>query len=278
LEEAVKSFEQALDIKPDYAEAHSNLSAVKRYSADDTQITQMESLLSTDDLSQSDRMCLCFALAKAYEDLGQHDDLFQVLHEGNRLRKQELNYSLNQDKNLLSIIQKSFYSPPSLSEHSKSDAPSTVQPIFIVGMPRSGTTLVEQIIASHHAVYGAGELNYLNNIIGSIINDELTRSPNSLSKETSLSIRQQYLDSLTKLNAPEKVITDKMPLNFRYIGFIQFAFPEAKIIHLKRDPRATCWSIYKHYFNSKGDGFSYDQNDLAAFYHLYTELMTFWHQ
>jgi tetratricopeptide (TPR) repeat protein len=278
LDAAIKSYEQALAIKPDYAEAHRNLSTVKRYSADDTQITQMESLLSTDSLSQSDRIHLNFALAKAYEDLGKHDELFQVLQEGNQLRKQELNYSLNQDKNLLFITRKLFLSPPPLSEYVKSYNPSPIQPIFIVGMPRSGTTLVEQIIASHHAVHGAGELNYLNNIIGSIINDELTRNPNNLSKETCQSIRQQYLDSLTKLNAPEKVITDKMPLNFRYIGFILSAFPEAKIIHLKRDAIATCWSIYKHYFNSKGNGFPYDQNDLAAFYHLYTELMTFWHQ
>jgi tetratricopeptide (TPR) repeat protein len=277
LEVAVKSYEEALAIKPDFAGAHRNLSLVKRYLANDTQITQMESLLLIDDLSQSDRMHLCFALAKAYEDLGKHDDLFQVLHEGNRLRKQALNYSLNQDKNLLSIIRKLFHLPSSTSEHPKSFNPSPIQPIFIVGMPRSGTTLVEQIIASHHEVHGAGELNYLNNIIGPIINDKLTHNTISLSKESYQSIRQHYLDSLAKLNAPEKVITDKMPLNFRYIGYILSAFPEAKIIHLKRDPRATCWSIYKHYF-SKGNGFSYNQNDLASFYHLYKDLMIFWHQ
>jgi len=278
LEEAVKHYEQALAIKPDFAEAHQNLSKFKRYSAEDSQITQMESLLSTDELDQSYRMHLCFALAKAFEDIGQHNDLFRVLHEGNRLRKKDLNYSLDQDKNLHCIIRKLFHSQRSICKYSKSYEPPSVQPIFIVGMPRSGTTLVEQIIASHHAVHGAGELDYLNNIITPIINYNLNHQPSSLSKETHQSIRKQYLDSLTKLNVPEKIITDKMPLNFQYIGFILSAFPEAKIIHLKRDAIATCWSIYKHYFNSKGNGFSYNQNDLASFYHLYTDLMVFWHQ
>jgi tetratricopeptide (TPR) repeat protein len=282
LEAAVKRYEQALAIKPDFSKAHRHLSIVKQYSADDSQITQIESLLSTDGLSQSEHMNLCFALAKAYEDLGKDDDLFRVLHEGNHLRKKYLNYSLNQNKNLLPIIRKLFHSPPPLSEYSKSYEPSSVQPIFIVGMPRSGTTLVEQIIASHPAVHGAGELNYLTNIVVPIMNGNLNHNPSNLSQETRQSIRQsirqQYLDSLARLNVPEKIITDKMPINFQYIGFIMSAFPAAKIIHLKRDAIATCWFIYKHFFSSKDLGFSYNYNDLASFYHLYTDLMAFWHQ
>ena len=101
---------------------------------------------------------------------------------------------------------------------------------------------------------------------------------NGLPKKAFLSIRKQYLDSLSRFNVPENIITDKMPLNFRNIGFILSAMPEAKIVHLKRDARATCWSIYKNYFHSKGNGFSYNQEDLAGFYALYTELMAFWHQ
>ena len=93
-----------------------------------------------------------------------------------------------------------------------------------------------------------------------------------------LSIRKQYLDSLSRFNVPEKIITDKFPLNFRNIGFILSAFPEAKIIHLKRDARATCWSIYKHYFSDTGNAWAYNMDELAGFYGLYTELMAFWHQ
>jgi len=150
---AVKSFEQAVAIKPDYVKAHHSLSYLKKHKASDPQIAQMQSILSTNNLSQSDRKHLCFALARANENLGKQDEFFEYLHEGNRLRKEELNYSLDKDQSLFPIIKKMFISPSSLSYE-----PSTIRPIFIVGLPRSGTTLVEQIIASHHAVYGAGEL------------------------------------------------------------------------------------------------------------------------
>ena len=93
-----------------------------------------------------------------------------------------------------------------------------------------------------------------------------------------MSIRQGYFDSLSRLDVPEKVISDNMPLNFRWIGFILTAFPEAKIVHLKRDAMATCWSIYKHHFDSKGNGWAYNVDDLAGFYGLYIDFMAFWHQ
>jgi len=273
LDEAVKSFEKALSINPEYGKVYCQLGTIEKYTASDPQITQMQSLLSTSNLSQSDRIHLCFALAKVNENLGNQDEYFKFLHEGNRLRKQELNYSLDSSKNLSSTVKKMFSSPPSLSYKA-----STIRPIFIVGMPRSGTTLVEQIISSHHAVHGAGELTTLANLIELILKDDLAHNKNGLTKKSFLSIRQQYLDSLSGFNVPENVITDKMSLNFQYIGFILLAFPEAKIVHLKRDAMATCWSIYKSNFRNKGNGFSCNLNDLAGFYGLYVELMDFWHQ
>jgi tetratricopeptide (TPR) repeat protein len=279
IDDAVKCYEKAVAIKPDNAEAHRNLSALKKYTKDDPQITQMQSLVSTSDLSQSDRMLLCFALAKAYEDLGKQDELFKFLHEGNRLRKEDLSYSLDKDQKLFTSCRNLFSSLPSTIENSLSYETSAIQPIFIVGMPRSGTSLVEQIIASHHAVHGAGELSTLSELSYPIINDYSNYyDTNSLLKKAFFSIRQQYLDSLSSFNVSENIITDKMPLNFRYIGVILSAFPEAKIIHLKRDTMATCWSIYKHYFQSRGNGFSYNLEDLAGFYDMYIDLMAFWHQ
>ena len=276
-DEAVKSFEKALSINPEYIRVHRQLSAIKKYTTNDPQITQMQSLASTSDLSQSDRMHLCFALAKVYEDLEKQDELFKFLHEGNRLRKQELNYSLDMDQNTHSVVKKLFSSSSSMVKKSVYKA-SKIRPVFILGMPRSGTSLVEQIISSHHEVYGAGELNTLNNLIFPIVKERSTHDTNGISKKTFLSIRQRYLDSLSRFNVTEKVITDKMPINFRWIGFILTAFPEAKIVHLKRDARATCWSIYKHYFSGRGLGFPYNIDDLTRFYGLYTDLMAFWYQ
>ena len=273
VDDAVKQYEKAIALKPDYVSAHHHLSVLKKYTASDPHIAQMQSLLSTGNLSQSDQTHLCFALAKVNEDLGKQDEFFEFLHEGNRLRKEELNYSLDNSKILSSTVKKMFSSTLSPSYE-----PSTIQPIFIVGMLRSGTSLAEQIIASHHAVYGAGELNTLANLIEPILNDHLAKDKYKLSEKTFLSIRQEYLEALSRFNVPENVITDKMPLNCQYIGFILSAFPEAKIVHMKRDARATCWSIYKHYFSSAGNGWAYNLDDLAGFYGIYSNIMDFWHQ
>jgi len=107
---------------------------------------------------------------------------------------------------------------------------------------------------------------------------DLDKQYKKLTERTILFIRDEYLDMLNNLNNKEKVITDKLPLNFQYIGFILSAFPEAKIIHLKRDARATCWSNYKYYFVSKNNGYSNNFQDLAGFYGLYEDLMNFWHE
>ena len=265
IDDAIKQYEKALAINPNHVLAYYNLCAIKQYTMSDTQITQMQSLLSTGKLTQSERIHLCFALAKVNENLGNQNELFEFLHEGNRLRKEEINYSLEKSQNLSSTVRNLFSSPNSDIEKSLSFEPSAIRPIFIVGMPRSGTTLVEQIISSHHAVHGAGELTTLPTLIAPIARDCLTQNTN-LSDSNFLSIRQQYLNTLSSFDVPENVITDKLPLNFQYIGFILAAFPEAKIVHLKRDAKATCWSIYKSHFRNRGNGFSYSLDDLAGFY------------
>ena len=149
-------------------------------------------------------------------------------------------------------------------------------------MPRSGTSLTEQILDSHSSVRGAGELEFMNQLAHIIMQEQqanLTRQyPKPLSKNSMSAIRTRYHSSLQALNYPENIIVDKMPLNFRWVGLILSAFPEAKIIHLKRDPVATCWSNFNRYFPVHGLGFTNNLNDLAKFYHLYTDLMTFWHQ
>ena len=291
---AVKSYEKALAIQPNYVKAHHSLSIIKKFTENDSQITLMKSLLSDSNLSQSERIHLCFALAKANENLGNQEEQFEFLHEGNRLRKKELNYSLDEAKNLFCFIKELFNTLPNFIEQPLSFEPSTNRPIFIVGMPRSGTTLVEQIISSHHAVYGAGEITAIPTLIVQEAKNHLTQGSNiastiignmklnldntyNLPEEAFLSIRQQYLDELSRFEVPENVITDKLPLNFQYIGFILSAFPEAKIVHLKRDARATCWSNYQFFHLNNENRFSYNLDDLAGFYGLYVELMDYWH-
>ena len=277
-DEALNHYERAISINPSFAEAHFNLSGIKIYAKNDIQISKMQSLLSSDNLNHLDQTLINFALAKANDDLLDRDEQFKFLNEGNRLRKQQLNYSIDRYKDKHSVIKKMFSQKIPLINKDLIDEANFKRPIFIVGMPRSGTTLVEQIISSHHAVYGADELSTISKLTVSILEDSSTNGKNGLSEKYLVSIRQKYLDSLSSFKIHEDIITDKWPLNFQYIGFILSAFPEAKIIHLKRDARAVCWSIYKHYFSGKGNGWAYNFNDLADFYASYSDLMNFWHE
>jgi len=276
--EALNHYEKAIAIKGDFAEAHFNLSGVKKYKQSDIQISTMLSILPSKTLNESDQIFINFALAKVNDDLNNQEELFRFLNEGNRLRKAQLNYSIDDYQNKHSVIKKMFsHNLLSIEKELLSEKKSK-RPIFIIGMPRSGTTLVEQIISSHHAVYGADELNTISKLTSSILKDSSAQMKNGLTKRSLLTFRQQYLEHLSTLNINEDIITDKWPLNFQYIGFILSAFPEAKIIHLKRDARAICWSIYKNYFSGKGNGWAYNFKDLVSFYALYSDLMNFWHK
>ena len=276
--EALNHYEKAITIKLDFSEAHFNLSGVKKYIKSDNQIPTMQSLLSSNKLNQSGQIFINFALAKANDDLENHDALFKFLNEGNRLRKEQLNYSINEHHVKHSLIKKIFNKDLPTINKDLIEEPQFKRPIFIVGMPRSGTTLVEQIISSHHAVYGADELNTISLLTTSILKDSSSQAKNGLSEKSFLFMRKQYFHSLSSFNINEDIITDKWPLNFQYIGAILTAFPEAKIIHLKRDARAVCWSIYKHYFSGKGNGWAYNFDDLISFYASYFDLMNFWHE
>ena len=295
-DESMKSYEKALELRSDYVEAHNALSTIKKYKKNDPQIKQMKNLLNQTNLMLSDKISLNFALAKASEDLENHKDFFKFLNEGNHLNKEKLNYSIDSDLEGISNIRNIFI-------NSKGSAPKSnlkkgmPRPIFIVGMPRSGTSLVEQIISSHTEVYGAGELDFLSRSILKEIHTEVYGAgeldflsknvlkeikPDNIkkiySKEFFEKITNNYYRSLSSFNISEDIFTDKMPLNFRFIGFILSAFPEAKIVHLKRDPIATCWSIYKHYFKSNGNGYASNFDDLSSYYLMYKGLMDFWHK
>jgi len=271
--EAIREYEKALSINSNYAEAYYNLSNISRYTMNSEKISDMHSILTKNDLIQSDRIHLCFALANVNENLGLQDNYFRFLNEANYLQKKELNYSIEKDKNLFLNI-KSFFSSPI---ECLFDTPR-VSPIFIIGMPRSGTSLVEQIISSHHKVYGGGELAKFPDLIEPLIKDYFEKDITCNKESMFLSIRQEYSEYLANFNVAENIITDKLPLNFEYVGFILSAFPEAKIIHLNRDARATCWSNYKCFFINRSNEFAYSFDDIVGFYTLYKDLMKFWHE
>ena len=270
LEEAIDAYGEAIKIDPENASAHRNLSTIKKYKKIDRHVKQVEDLYKNSNLSADKKCKLSFALAKMYEDIGNLERAFDYLSAGNALRKKLLKYSINQDKQLFIRLKEI---QPALAKNALKieNEINSVIPVFIVGMPRSGTTLIEQILSSHSKVLGAGELVYL-----SQFGKTLATVFNSQSKEALLKLRRCYLGEIKKLSDGHKLITDKNPLNFRLIPLICAALPEAKIIHITRDASAICWSNFKHYFPINGLGYCYDLKDVTTYYNLYTELMQTW--
>ena len=266
-EAALKSYKQAIKIKPDFANAFRNFSNVYRWTEHDEYFLKMLSLCQSSSASDEQLCHLNFALSKASEDLNEIEQSFHYLVRGNKLRKKILSYNIQQDIKLFSQIKKSH---SSIALNSVRDA-SELKPIFIVGMPRSGTTLVEQIVSSHSKVTGAGELFFVERFGKHIVRGTVKPKAKMI-----FNFRQRYIEALKKRSGGRSIVTDKMPHNFLYVGLIFSAFPNAKVIHVNRDPAATCWSNYKQYFVSKGLGYSYDLDDTVRHFSLYRDLMEFW--
>jgi len=270
LDEALASYNQAIALKPDFAEAHLSLTSMKKFDVQDEQYSKMLEIYLNEDISEEQRCHINFGLAKACEDLGDFEQAFTHYSQGNVLRKKLLNYDINQDVELFRKI-KSNYSQTAQNSLEPDKFPKNLMPIFIVGMPRSGTTLVEQIVSSHSQVTGAGELNFAAQF-GAAIAAGITEVNN----DALLDFRHNYLNKLQSVSNGNLIVTDKMPQNFRYIGLLAAAFPEAKIIHVKRNPAAVCWANYKQYFESKNIGYCYAIDDVISYHKLYENLMDFW--
>ena len=270
LADAGHAFQRSILANPDFAEAHRNLSIVKKYHSGDEQFDQMQRLQASSTIVDDDLCHIYFALAKAYEDIGDLELSFDALEQGNALRKKILGYNLEQDEIFFASLRerdKDWRINP-LPCDGKSIYPT---PIFIVGMPRSGTTLIEQIISSHSSVTPCGELT----TVGRLAN-QLMPGSEKVTESNLLRFREQYLDRINQLAEDKPYITDKMPQNFLYLNLISKALPEAKIIHTQRDAAATCWSNFKTYFTKNGLGYCYDLKDVVEYYRLYVDLISYW--
>jgi len=269
-ETAVVSYKQALKINPDYAEAYRTLCSLYTFTANDEYFVKMQSLFLDSSITDEKRCHLSFALSKASEDLKEVSHSFTYLEMGNQLRKKMLTYDIKQDIELFSQLKESYRGIAEAALQTTGER-SELMPVFIVGMPRSGTTLAEQIISSHSEVTGAGELGYVKRFGLSMANGMI--KPNA---EMVMGFRQHYIEELKQKSDSKSIVIDKMPHNFQYIGLIFAAFSDAKIIHVNRNAAATCWSNYKHYFSATGLGYSYDLDDVITYFGLYQDLMQFW--
>jgi tetratricopeptide (TPR) repeat protein len=270
LDEAEASYLKAIALKPDYAEAHRHLAIIKQFAFKDEHYCNMWNLYIDENTSDEQRCHINFGLAKASEDLGDYQQAYSHYTEGNLLRKKCLDYHISEDSELFKRIESS-YQQIAKNSRELNNLVTTIMPIFIVGMPRSGTTLVEQIISSLPEVTGAGELSFVSQFGWQLATGVVETNENSL-----LNFRESYLENLQSVSQGNSIVTDKMPQNFRFIGLLAAAFPDAKIVHVKRDPVAVCWANYKEYFVSNSLGYPYALKDVVAYFKLYENLMEFW--
>jgi tetratricopeptide (TPR) repeat protein len=281
LVEARQAIEQAIRLSPATTSYYDNLGEIRSFVAGDPHITALERLAEqAAALLTSDRIHLHFALAKAYEHTARFEDAFRQLLAANALKRRQIAYdepaTLARMERTRAVFTRDF-----IAARHGSGAPSPV-PVFIVGMPRSGTTLIEQILASHPDVYGAGELVLFEQAARAIGNamPDAQRFPDmvlAMSGEHFRTLATHYLDGLLG-NAPKASrIVDKMPGNFLFAGLIHLALPQAAIIHAVRDPIDTCVSCFSVHF-SRGQPHTSDMAELGRYYRHYRALMAHWHR
>lgn len=269
---AISYFKKAIEINPKYADGFRILSNNIKLKRDDRLITKMENIYNDKSTNNENKMLISFALGKAFCDAKKYKLSFRYYETGNQIRKNLLGYDLKQDKKKFQFIKttfdKNFKRPVK-----KKNSGFLKNPIFILGMPRSGTTLTEQIISSHSRVYGGGELSFVGQ---SLI--ELDWERNITNQKFIEDFGSLYLKKLSTINTSKALITDKMPGNFLWTGLILNSMPDIKIVHTKRNAQATMWSIFKTYFTEDGNGWAYNINDIYKYYIMYEDLMEFWHK
>jgi tetratricopeptide (TPR) repeat protein len=272
IDEAAAAYQRALDLKPNFAEAYRQLGAVRAFLAKDPHVDRMTALLDDPAVTDDDAIQLLFALAKAHEDGGDYDRAFDCLVRGNRLKRDTVEFDIAGFENSAEGIIDTFTAP--LFERLAGAGADSEAPIFIIGMPRSGTTLVEQIVGSHPDVYGAGELRNLDALIAGLTGG-YPAAVNDGDAGSWRALGEVYAGAIA-VHAPDSPrITDKMPVNFRHIGLIHLMLPKATIINVTRDGRDTCLSCFKTLF-SHGVEFSYDLTELGRVFQTYERLMAHW--
>jgi tetratricopeptide (TPR) repeat protein len=286
LPEAQKAYVEALRLDPSLAGVYVHLADSKTFEPGDPHLSAMKALAAgTEGLSKTDCMQLDFALGKANADLKDYGRSFEHLLAGNATKRAMISYDENAAFALFDQIE-TVFTRELIAEKSGCGAPSTL-PIFVIGMPRSGTTLIEQIIASHPQVHGAGELQTLNDIILTVrgANGDTTPYPQFVPALDDSALRQIAVRYVAELRAlavkngqiNSAFVTDKMPSNYFFVGLIHLALPNAKIVHTVRDPVDTCVSCFSKLFSGE-QTYTYDLGELGRYYRRYEQLMGHWHR
>lgn len=280
LDEARYNYKKVMEFDPTRTEAFWHLVQLEKLQEGDPVIEKMQTLFDAMTEDNPKRHHLGFALGKAFEDIGEYEKAISYYSIANTQKRSALSYDVQGTvahfENIKRLFTRDF-----VEKHigPTEDRPT---PLFVLGMPRSATTLVEQILAAHPQVYGAGELNTLRLSLiqefGQITDGDVLKGLSNDFDRKCLEASEVYIRKLRDVAPLSAFVTDKMPHNFQLLGFIRCMFPNAKVIHCKRDPVDTCLSIFKMNFSSDHYHYAYDQKETARFYLAYQDLMAHWHE
>ncbi len=278
LDNAAAHFGRAIAIRPGYAEAHFHRAEIRTFQRGEAGLAALESLAASDGLSESNAPFIHFALAKAFDDVGDYARAFEHFRTGNALKRRQVDYNEPGSARFFQSLSTVFDS--GLFDRFRGAGDPSRAPVLVLGMPRSGSSLIEQILASHPRIHGAGELPYIATAIGSLVNADRqpVRFPEGVPGLDGAALQRMghsYVARLSALAPGKQRIVDKMQGNFLYIGLIRLILPNARIIHTMRDPIDTCVSCYSKLF-ATGQHFSYDLEELGRYYRGYTNLMSHW--
>ena len=276
-DEAIATYRKSIEIKPDYTESYWSMANLKTFSFEDDEIRNMEDLLNNTDLPDIGRVQLHNALGLEYESRENYDKAFENLKACNTLRRKSESYD---PVDFETIVDKIIEIMPLEKMQEKPSKRSDVTPIFIVGLPRSGSTLLEQILASHSAIEGTHELHEMVSSMRNVkessnIDKRFPHALESFKARQWQLLGQEYLATTEKYRTDKLLFIDKNPNNFSFIGAIKLAIPNAKIINAKRHPLDSCFGSYKQLFAS-GQPFSYDLTELGEYYMEYERIMSHW--
>lgn len=300
MEEAERWLERVITLRPGDYDAYYNRATLRCWREDDNHIEAMEALLKAGIPDHKGAVQLFYALAKEYEDLGKPEQSFGHLRRGANLRASMMRYDVRQDVETMAKIAAVFTphsrhtpatdsgiydtDPATLSATHATPAPHPTtpenqgKPVFIVGLPRTGTTLVDRILSSHSEVASLGEISDLASAIVRLAGpvDSRMELIEKSAEMDFVSLSKQYARSTSERGLGAPVLIDKTPANFLYLGIIARAMPHARIVHLKRHPLDACYAIYKTLFRM-GYPYSYRLDQLADYYIAYDRLMAHWH-
>jgi len=277
-EECINSYNEAISFDNNFGEAYWSLANLKTYKFSGDEILNMEKRVELTEVPEREKVHFLFSLGKAFEDMGNYDKSFKYYKRGNDLNRGRTTYDPKAIEALSERL-KLFFTEDRFNKY-KDFGNNSNSPIFIVGLPRSGSTLIEQILASHSKIEGTMELPNIMNIARKLGNSTKDRTAypeviDSLLGSDLTDLGKSFIDETQFLRTGKQHFIDKMPNNFSHIGLIKLILPDAKIIDARRNPMDTCFSCFKQLF-ARGQAFTYDLSEIARYYINYINLMDHW--